>query len=83
MKMNKMSNDIGFQECCAMCLDNKELVKEFNRLKGLHLGERRSGIAIAIDDACGYNPDAIAIPEFVDFVYNYVWLPVVKQNEND
>lgn len=70
-----------FEECCSECLKSKELVHEFNRLKGLHLGENRTPINIAIDNACGHDPDAEAIPEFVSFVYQCVWLPLCMKEE--
>lgn len=70
-----------FQECCAECLNSKDLVREFNRLTGLQLGQYRTPINSAIDKACGYDPDAEAIPKFVEFVYRCVWLPLCVQQE--
>lgn len=70
-----------FEDCCKECVDNKELVKEFNRLSGTHLGELRTGIQIAIDKACGYDPDKAAMPKFIEFVRDCIWLPLaLKQN---
>lgn len=68
-----------FEQCCSECLSNKELIREFNRLTGLHLGESRTGIEIAVDEACGRDPDAESIPEFVSFVYDCVWSRLVVQ----
>lgn len=48
---------MSFEQCALYCAGNMELVKEFNRLSGCHLGERRTPIDIAIDGACGYDPD--------------------------
>lgn len=65
-----------FEECCLECLRNNEFVKQFNRLNRLHLGERITGINAMIDKACNYDPDAKAIPEFVKFVFDYIWTPM-------
>lgn len=48
---------MSFEQCALYCAGNMELVKGFNRLSGCHLGERRTPIDIAIDGACGYDPD--------------------------
>lgn len=70
-----------FSECCEKCITNKEFVNEFNRLTGNHIGERRSPIEKAIDNACGYDPDKLAMPAFCDFVFNFVWMPMVKKRK--
>ena len=46
-----------FQECCIQCAGNAELVKEFNRLSDAKLGGSRNPFEIAIDNACGYEPN--------------------------
>lgn len=68
-----------FQECAMTCAGNKELVREFNRLNGSHLGVPRSGIEKAIDDACGYDPYAESLPQFLAFVYECIWLPLMQK----
>lgn len=65
-----------FQDCCARCIENKELVHEFNRLTGHQLLAKRTGIEAAIDKACGHDPDNEAIPAFVSFIYSCVWVPL-------
>lgn len=55
---------MSFEQCALYCAGNTELVKEFNRLSGCHLGEHRTPIDIAIDSACGYDPDREAMPQF-------------------
>lgn len=67
-----------FETCCSECLKNKELVKEFNRLSGCHLGEQKNGIDMAIDKACGYDPNKEAVPAFVNFVMECIWIPMVS-----
>lgn len=67
-----------FDECAVYCVGNSELVKEFNRLSRCHLGERRTPIEASIDNACGYDPDKEAIPQFLDFVYQCIWQPLLR-----
>lgn len=62
------------------CAGNWELVSEFNRLSGFHLGETRTPIEVQIDTACGYDPDQEAIPHFLDFIYECIWLPLLAQD---
>ena len=72
-----------FAEVCAECLANDELVKEWNRLTGHQLGVPRSPVEIAIDKASGYDPDTEAMPDFVDFVFECVWVPLaLLSNDN-
>lgn len=68
-----------FIECVALCAGNQELVQEFNRLTGLHMGEKRSGIDLAIDEACGHDPDKEAFPAFIEFVEECIWEPFLSQ----
>lgn len=70
-----------FEDCVIVCVGNKELVSEFNRLTGFHLGERRTALEAQIDAACGYDPDREAIPHFMDFVYEYIWLPLLAKKK--
>ena len=67
-----------FEEVCMKCISTPGFVKEWNRLTKHHLGEHRDGFTKAIDNACGYNPDEEAMPDFVSFVYEYIWLPLVR-----
>lgn len=69
-----------FKDVCMECIGTPELVKEWNRLTGHHLGERRDGIVSMIDKACGHEPDEAAIPDFIAFVYDYIWLPLIGGN---
>jgi hypothetical protein len=69
-----------FSEVCAECLANDDLVREWNRLTGHRLGVSRLPIVQMIDKACGYNPDEKAMPDFISFVWNYIWLPLVNKN---
>ena len=66
-----------FEDACSECIATEGLVREFNRFCGYYLGERRDGLTMSIDKACGYDPDAETMPAFVEFVYEYVWLPLV------
>ena len=67
-----------FQEVCDVCITHDSLVKEWNRLTGNKLGVERTPIVKMIDEACGHDPDMKAMGEFVDFVYEFIWLPLVE-----
>lgn len=71
---------MSFEDVCAKCIGSPELVKEWNRLTGNHLGERRTPIDRMIDEVCGHDPDVEAIPAFVRFVYECIWVPLADSN---
>jgi hypothetical protein len=68
-----------FSEACSECIANEDFVREWNRLTGHKLGVSRSPLEAAIDKACGYNPDEKAMPDFVEFVHECIWLPLINQ----
>lgn len=70
---------MDFVGCCKTCVSNAEFVKQFNRITGNHLGEIRNPIEIAIDQACGYNPDKSSMQAFCAFVFEYVCVPMTAQ----
>ncbi|MCL2175565.1 MAG: hypothetical protein FWB73_05925 [Treponema sp.] len=65
-----------FEEVCHECIKYEGFVNEWNRLTGNKLGIERAPIVKMIDDACGHDPDMKAMGEFVDFVFEFVWLPL-------
>jgi len=65
-----------FAKVVVTALCQPELVSEFNRLTGHHLQQRRTPIEAAIDDACGYDPDGEAMPDFLQFIWNYIYKPL-------
>ncbi len=67
-----------FQECCAVCLDNNEFLSQFNRLTENSIGKPRTGIEIAIDNACGRDPDKDGMKDFCKFVFEFIWLPLYQ-----
>lgn len=71
---------MSFTDVLFECIGNKKLISEFNRLTGFHMGERSAPLQSAIDDACGYDPDKEAFPEFVAFVHECIWQPLVSTN---
>jgi hypothetical protein len=68
-----------FNEVCSFCLSQKNFVREWNRMTGHKLGVSRTPIETAIDKACGYDPNEKAMLEFVEFVREYIWLPLIEQ----
>lgn len=76
---------MNFKECVEECLKNQGLVNEFNRLYGCKLGiDNRSLLDKIIDSATG-NQLAIEeketgeIRQFVEFVKEYVWIPLAAK----
>jgi hypothetical protein len=66
-----------FEEVALRCVNDKGLVKEFYRLTGHKLGSPRTPIQKAIDDACNYDPDKEAFPDFCKFVFECIWIPLL------
>lgn len=64
---------------CILCLNNNELIAEFCRLKSLKRSDKRSPIEVQIDNACGYDADMDFIRQFTDFVREFVYIPLLKQ----
>ena len=77
MTVEDLEND--FINVCSICLDNDEFVNEFCRLKGLKRPDKRSPIEIQIDNACGYNADKDFMKQFTDFVREFVYIPLLRQ----
>lgn len=72
---------MDFEQCCTECLNNDDLVNEFCRLKGIKRPDKRSPIEIQIDQACKYDANKEFIKEFTQFVFEYVWIPLIRSNE--
>jgi len=71
---------MNFLDVVRYCLDNEELVEQFNRLNKNKLGvDNRSAIAKMIDEACEYDPNDEAMTDFLNFVYVAVWQPMKSQ----
>ncbi len=68
-----------FPECVLFCSENKDLVREFDRLRGTHLSQldRRAPIERMIDEATGR--DKAALQMFVEFVFECVWLRIPRE----
>ena len=63
-------NGVTFLECLEMCI-HSNLVTEWQRLSGKKL-VASNPLDRMIDEATGY--DQAVMGEFVDFVYDYVWV---------
>ena len=72
-----------FTKVMQECLKNKELVREFNRLQGTHIGQdARTPFIKAIDQSTGYqavldkqNDEEFKL--FADFIFRYIYLPTL------
>ena len=72
---------MDFEQCCTECLNNDDLVNEFCRLRGIKRPDKRSPIEIQIDQACGYDANGEFIKIFTQFVFEFVWIPLIKRDE--
>lgn len=71
--------EMTFNEVVIYCAGEKDLVSEFNRLTSSKLGiDNRSPIETMVDQATGYDPSEKDIIKFMNFVYQVVWLPLIK-----
>lgn len=62
---------LTFPECVRECFANRQLLLEFDRLKGTNLSLKGNGLEILIDEASGrWQHD---VEEFVSFVRDCVW----------
>lgn len=68
-----------FEECCQECIKNDELVNQFCRLKNIKRPDKLSPIETLIDQACGYNAKDEFVKKFTDFVFLYIWVPMVNR----
>lgn len=66
----------AFADVVRYCATNGELVSEFNRLTGHKLFKERTPIEIAIDNACQHDPDAEGMPDFLQFVWDCIFVPL-------
>jgi hypothetical protein len=65
---------VTLDECILYCLQQPDLVAEFDRLSGTHLSKPRSALDAMIDEATGR--DAEALLAFAAFVAACIWRPV-------
>ena len=71
-----------FEEVVFECIENKELVREFNRLSGTCINiDNRSPIHLMIDKATGYQKEIDKkgdkeLRQFFAFVFNCIYLPL-------
>jgi len=83
-------NPMTFQSVLMECMMKKELVEQFNRLRGFSLNfipKQSSGIVRMIDEACGFDdikklqaqnkPEELH--EFIQFVFNCMWMPMMME----
>lgn len=77
MTLEELENN--FINVCSLCLDNNDLVNEFCRLKCLKRPDKRSPIEIQIDNACGYDACMDFMRQFTDFVREFVYIPLLRQ----
>lgn len=70
-RLLEVRNGISFIECLEMCIQQRDLVTEWERLSEKKL-VAANPLDRMIDEATGY--DQAVMGEFVDWIYNYVWV---------
>jgi hypothetical protein len=68
-----------FHKCLMFSAGQKELIEQFDRLTGYNLSLKGSPIVIQIDKATGFQEQGMK--EFIQFVYNFVYLPLKNDLE--
>lgn len=77
MTVEELEED--FINVCRLCLKNDELVNEFCRLKKMKRPDRITPIERQIDNACGHNAGMDFMKQFTEFVREFVYIPLLKQ----
>lgn len=81
MTIAEMEND--FIKVCSICLEDNNLVNEFCRLKNIKRPDKLSPIENQIDKACGYDAGMEFMKLFTDFVREFIYIPLMKQQNNE
>ena len=74
-----------FEAVLRECIKHPDLIKEYNRLSGTHLGEdKRVPIVRMIDEQSGYQTilderDMEEFRGFADFVFRCIYLPLLME----
>ncbi len=74
---------LSFEEALKESIKQPEMIREFNRLSGTHIGEdSRAPIVKMVDEVSGYQKvlDEKAREEFhafANFIYEFIYLPVI------
>lgn len=77
MTSEEMEND--FVQVCSLCLEDNNLVDEFCRLKNIKRPDKLSSIEKQIDKACGYDAGMEFMRLFTEFVREFIYIPLMKQ----
>lgn len=70
-RLLEVRNGVSFLECLELCIQQADLIAQWERLSHKKL-VASNPLDRMIDEATGY--DQAVMGEFVDFVYNYVWM---------
>lgn len=72
---------MNFSDCLMECARTPQLVSEFNRLTGRHVGEKLNRLPLIqmVDQATGYEEVLKAqqdddLGAFIEFCHEHVWL---------
>lgn len=85
-------NPMTFQTVVIEAMLNKELVNQFNRLRGFSLNftpKQSSGINKLIDEACGFDDikklqsqnKSEELHEFLTFIFESIWMPLMMEQK--
>lgn len=75
-----VTEPLTYQDAVEAAFAHPEFMEEWRRLSGSTLGlDTRSPILRLVDEATGHDPDAEQWVEFFNFVFKYVWLPMLLE----
>ncbi|MEL4016978.1 hypothetical protein [Dryocola clanedunensis] len=84
--MQELLTNPRFAAVLDKCLEEEELITQFERLTGItRPPARRSPIEVMVDKATGFAQDQweAFFTEFIPFVYRYIWLTWPERNNQE
>lgn len=72
LRLSSERNGISFLECLKECASNRELISNYDRLRGTNLSLKGTPIELSIDMASGRIEKEMH--DFIDFCWEYVFL---------
>jgi hypothetical protein len=84
--MHELLTNPRFAALVDRCLDEQDLIEQFERLTGVtRPPKRRHPLEVMVDKATGFEKSQweAFFNEFIPFVYRYVWLTWPERNNEE